>query len=305
MIDFTSCEVNKFKAYGGANGNKIHVTYDGNGYMLKFPPIPGRNKNMSYSNGCISEYLACHIYGLLGIEVQDTLLGTYTDKRGKEKVVVACRDFTAGGKKLIEFAQLKNTCVDSEQNGYGTELSSIMAAIGEQALVPQQDMVQFFWDMFIADALLGNFDRHNGNWGILVDEEKQTARMAPVYDCGSCLYPQLAVEDMKSVLENESEIDRRIFVFPTSAVEEDGKKLSYFEFISSLKNSDCNDALKRIYDRIDMEKINRLVEETPFITPVQKEFYQIMLRERKEKILDYSMELLLKQEQQQTPIQTM
>lgn len=302
MIDFTSCEVNKFKAYGGANGNKIHVTYDGNGYMLKFPPIPGRNKNMSYSNGCISEYLACHIYELLGIEVQDTLLGTYTDKKGKEKVVVACRDFTAGGKKLIEFAQLKNTCVDSEQNGYGTELSSIMAAIGEQALVPQQEMVQFFWDMFIADALLGNFDRHNGNWGILADEEKQTARMAPVYDCGSCLYPQLAVEDMKGVLENESEIDKRIFVFPTSAVEEDGKKLSYFEFISSLKNPDCNEALKRIYDRIDMEKINRLVEETPFITSVQKEFYQIMLRERKEKILDYSMELLLKQKQQQAPI---
>ena len=41
MIDFTSCEVNKFKAYGGANGNKIHVRYQGNGYMLKFPPIPG------------------------------------------------------------------------------------------------------------------------------------------------------------------------------------------------------------------------------------------------------------------------
>ena len=66
---------------------------------------------------------------------------------------------------------------------------------------------------------------------------------------------------------------------------------------------DCNEALKRIYDRIDMEKINGLVEETPFITSVQKEFYQIMLGERKEKILDYSMELLLKQEQQQTPIQ--
>lgn len=30
--------------------------------------------------------------------------------------------------------------------------------------------------------------------------------------------------------------------------------------------------------------------------PVQREFYQIMLKERKEKILDFSMELLLKQE---------
>ena len=67
--------------------------------------------------------------------------------------------------------------------------------------------------------------------------------------------------------------------------------------------NDCNEALKRIYDWIDMEKINGLVKETPFITSVQKEFYQIMLGERKEKILDYSMELLLKQQQQQTPIQ--
>lgn len=298
MIDFTSCEVNKFKAYGGANGNKIHIRYEGKGYMLKFPPIPSRNKNMSYSNGCISEYLACHIYGLLGMKVQETLLGTYTDKRGKEKVVVACQDFTAGGKKLIEFAQLKNTCIDSEQNGYGTELSSIMTAIEEQNLIPKREMVQFFWDMFITDALLGNFDRHNGNWGILVDEENQTAEIAPVYDCGSCLYPQLAAEDMKSVLEDENQINKRIFTFPTSAVEEDGKKISYFEFISSLKSEDCNEALKRIYKRIDLEKLNLLIEETPFIEPVQKDFYQVMLKERKEKILDYSMKLLLAQEKQ-------
>ncbi|MBQ9991445.1 MAG: HipA domain-containing protein [Lachnospiraceae bacterium] len=293
MIDFTACEINKFKAYGGANGNKIHINYQGNGYMLKFPPIPGKNKKMSYSNGCISEYLACHIYASLGIKVQDTLLGTYTDRRGKEKIVVACRDFTEKGKKLIEFAQLKNTCIDSEQNGYGTELSSIMAAIEEQTLIPQEEMKEFFWNMFIADAFLGNFDRHNGNWGVLVEEEKLAAEMAPIYDCGSCLYPQLAAEDMQSVMQREEEIDKRIFLYPTSAVEKEGKKISYFEFISSLENQDCNAALKRIYPRIDMKSINRLVEETPFIEPVQKEFYQIMLRERKEKILGYSMRLLL------------
>ena len=203
MIDFTPCEVNKFKAYGGANGNKIHVRYQGKGYMLKFPPVPGRSKTMSYTNSCISEYLACHIYESLGIKAQETLLGTYTDRRGKEKIVVACRDFTDEEKRLIEFAQLKNTCIDSEQNGYGTELSSIMAAIDEQTLIQQDELEAFFWDMFIVDALLGNFDRHNGNWGILVNEGKQTAEIAPVYDCGSCLYPQLAVKEMQGVLERK------------------------------------------------------------------------------------------------------
>ncbi len=295
MIDFTPCEVNKFKAYGGANGNKIHIRYQRKGYMLKFPSVPGRSKIMSYTNSCISEYLACHIYGLLGVKVQETILGTYTDRRGKEKVVVACHDFTDGGKKLIEFAQLKNTCIDSEQNGYGTELSTILTAIDEQTLIPHAELNSFFWDMFIIDALLGNFDRHNGNWGILVDEEKQTAEIAPVYDCGSCLYPQLALGEMQGVMEQEEEIDKRIFVYPTSAIEENGKKVSYFSFISSLKNGDCNAALKRIHARIDLGCIDSLIEETPFLEPIQKEFYKVMVRERKKKILDCGMERLLKQ----------
>ena len=85
-------------------------------------------------------------------------------------------------------------------------------------------------------------------------------------------------------------------MYPTSAIEEQGKKVSYFEFISSLKHRGCNAALKRIHARIDMERINRLVEDVPFLEPIQREFYQIMIRERKEKILDYSMELLLKEE---------
>ena len=294
MIDFTLCEVNKFRAYGGANGNKINIIYEGNSYMLKFPPVPSRNKAMSYTNGCISEYLACHIFESIGFKTQETLLGIYTDSHGKEKVVVACGDFTEGGKRLIEFAHLKNTCINSEQNGYGKELSSIILAIDEQTLLPPDQLRDFFWDMFIADALLGNFDRHNGNWGILVDEQSKTAEIAPVYDCGSCLYPQLAAKDMEAVLNSEDEIDRRVYVFPTSSIEEDAKKISYFEFISSLKNRDCTAALQRVSSRIDMEKISTIINEMPTLLPVQKEFYTVLISERKAKIIDYSMEQLIK-----------
>lgn len=251
---------------------------------------------MSYTNGCISEYLACHIFESLGFKTQETLLGTYTDTKGKEKIVVACGDFTEGGKRLIEFAHLKNTCIDSEQNGYGTELSSILQAMEEQSLLPPDQLKEFFWDMFITDALLGNFDRHNGNWGILVDEQSKTAEIAPVYDCGSCLYPQLAAKDMEEILNSEDEIDRRIYVFPTSSVEEVGKKISYFEFISSLKNPDCTAALKRVSARIDMGKINDIINEVPTLDTVQKEFYAVMIAERKAKILDYSMEQLMELE---------
>lgn len=300
MIDFTSCPVNRFRAYGGANGNKINITYEGHSYMLKFPPKPSRNPEMSYTNGCISEFVACHIFEMLGFETQKTLLGCYTDNRGKTKLVVACRDFTEDGKRLIEFAHLKNTCIDSEQNGYGKELSSILEAIDEQGIYSPDALRRFFWDMFIADAFLGNFDRHNGNWGFLVDEQKQQAELAPIYDCGSCLYPQLDLDRMESVLRNESEIDRRVYTFPASAIEENGVKIRYFDYISSLKNPDCNEALKRICARIDLNAIQEFLEGVPELLPLQREFYLTMLTERKEKILDYSLELLMRQVQQTT-----
>ena len=40
MIDFTNCPVNRFRAYGGANGKKINISYEGSSYMLKSAPQP-------------------------------------------------------------------------------------------------------------------------------------------------------------------------------------------------------------------------------------------------------------------------
>lgn len=297
MIDFTNCPVNRFRAYGGANGNKINITYNGQSYMLKFPATAKRNDQMSYANGCISEYVACHIYSMLGFKTQETLLGTYTDNRGKEKMVVACKDFTADGKRLMEFALLKNTCIDSEQSGYGTELQTIMQAIDEQTLYPAEKLRSFFWEMFIADALLGNFDRHNGNWGLLIDEARCSAELAPIYDCGSCLYPQMDLARMEHVIHDSAEINQRVYLFPTSAIQENGKKISYFDYISSLKNPECTAALERILSRLDMDEIHRFLEETPELLPLQREFYLTMLTARKEKILDFSMEQHLRQKE--------
>ena len=73
MIDFTNLSVRN-KTYAGANGSKISVLYNNGLYMLKFPAAPSINKNMSYANGCISEYLGSHIFAIVGIPVQETLL---------------------------------------------------------------------------------------------------------------------------------------------------------------------------------------------------------------------------------------
>ena len=290
MIDFTNA-VQKNKTYAGANGSKISVLYNGEQYMLKFPPFPTINKEMSYTNSCISEYIGCKVFESVGIPVQETVIGTYTSK-GKEKVVVACKDFTSQGITLQDFASLKNRIIDSERNGYGTELADILSTIDEQTAMDSETLKTRFWDMFIVDALIGNWDRHNGNWGFLYNNATDEVTLAPVFDCGSSLYPQADEDLVKKILSDKNELNHRIFDIPLSAVTYNGKKINYFKFLSEGEFPDCNKALKQIASRIDIKKIYEIIDNTPTITELQKEFYKAMLTARKERILDFSLNKL-------------
>lgn len=289
MIDFTSCKIDRLKTYGGANGGKICVFYNDERYMLKFPPIAKLNKEMSYSNGCISEHLASSIFRTLEIPTQETMLGMYTTKKLRDKLVVACKDFCTDGKELASFAQIKNTCVDSEHEGFGTELGTVMDAIETQQLVDPIVVKERFWTMFVADAFLGNFDRHNGNWGFLIDHNDGTVELSPVFDNGSCLYPQLTEIQMENVLKDRREIEQRIFVFPNSALKINNKKINYFDYLTNTEDVDCISAFKKVYEKIDFSKIEPIIQELP-VEDVAKEFYMTMMQKRKEIILDKAWE---------------
>ena len=143
--------------------------------------------------------------------------------------------------------------------------------------------------MFIVDALIGNWDRHNGNWGFLYNNLTDELTLAPVFDCGSSLYPQADECIIDKILSNKNELNHRIFDIPLSAIMDNGKKINYFNFLSEGKFEDCNTALKRILSRIDMKKIYEIIDDTPTVTDIQNEFYKTMLTARKERILDFAM----------------
>lgn len=134
-IDFTNCPRVLDRAFNGANGKKIAVEYNGRTYMLKFPPSGnGKPTELSYTNSCISEHIASSIFNILGIKAQKTKLGTFT-VNGKEKIVCACLDFTEDSKQFYDFCSIKNTVLDSDSNGSGTELEDILETIEKQQYV--------------------------------------------------------------------------------------------------------------------------------------------------------------------------
>lgn len=114
--------------------------------------------------------------------------------------------------------------------------------------------------MYIVDALLGNFDRHGANWGFLKKNNKYS--LAPIFDNGSSLFPQMIDEnEMKLIISNEDEINKRVYTFPTSQIKLHNKKSSYFEVISSLEFLECNKALNKIYNRINLKNIFALIND--------------------------------------------
>lgn len=284
MIDFTNLPTRK-KAYGGANGNKLSVIYNDELYMLKLPMHALRNPNLSYTNSCTSEYIGCHIFNMLGVKAQDTLLGTYKH-HDKVRIVVACKDFTTPGVVVLDFASIKNQIIDSASNGYGTELTDILETIDQQTVVDSKELKEHFWNMFVIDAFIGNWDRHNGNRGFLYKQETDHMEIAPIFDCGSSLFPQIDDNLIKKVISSKVEMNARVYDVPTSSILINGKRANYYKVITSLKYKDCNEAIKRIVPRISLEKINDLIDNTEELSQLQKDFLKKILKLRKEIILD-------------------
>ncbi|MCQ2750052.1 MAG: hypothetical protein MJ246_09045 [Clostridia bacterium] len=103
-------------------------------------------------------------------------------------------------------------------------------------------------------------------------------------------------DEMKEIMESEEETKRRVYEFPRSQILLDGKKSSYFEVISSLRFDEINEALKRIYKKIEIEKLYEIIDGIEIISNIHKDFYKHMLKARYEMIIKYSYEKLRKTE---------
>ena len=299
IIDFSNYE-NGYRDYGGSDSKKS-IEYSGNKYMIKFPSMLEKTNEFQTSivNNVISEYIGSHIMQSLEIETHDTLLGIYNGEP-----VVACKDFTRDGYRLQQFSWFMLSMYRKYEIGRIPTYKQIYDVIRNHPILRpiSGQALDNYWEMFVGDALIGNFDRHKGNWGYLINEDTHDVMLAPVYDCGSCLYPEISDEKIDYVLQNEDEIEKRISVFPKSAINKNEnprkiEKYGYYELLSSDISGECLKALRKIAPKIDLNKINSIIENTPFISDIRIDFYKKMVKYRKERIIDKAYEILIQKEQ--------
>ena len=282
MIDFTNCK-ELISTYGGSEKKK-KIVYENKIYLLKFPdPIRDKGNTLSYMNNQFSEYIGCHIMESLGISVQRTIMGIY-DENFKKKIVVACEDFTDSDNELVEFTKLANS-VTKIDNKFKCNIEDIYSVIDNTKIIKnKEEIIKSFWDMFVADALIGNPDRHLDNWGLLYNNKNNSYVFSPIYDCGSCLHALFSNEKKEKILANKIEM-KNVAYNIKSAYSMNHRRIFYSEIFKNPPR-DLKDAILRIAPRIDMGKINAIIDSVPAISNVDKQFFKESIKIRKELIID-------------------
>ena len=283
MIDITNYK-QEINNYGGS---ELKATYIINGekYMVKMPdPIRKKTLDLGYMNNQYSEYIGCHIFESVGIPVQKTML-VKLNKDGKEKIAVACKDFLNSGEELIEISNVSLSL--STEKKYKISIEDVYEIINKMSVnykLDENKLISNFWDMFVVDALIGNTDRHFGNWGFIKKDD--IISFAPVYDCGSSLHPLLSENEQIKLMSDSIAFKNSSYNI-ASVYTMNNKKIFYHEIFKN-PPVDLKEAIKRIVPKIDMEKIKEIIGSTEGLSKTQKEYYFKDILLRKEEILDKS-----------------
>lgn len=275
ITDFSRCR-DSGRFYTGVERKK-GILLNGENYIIKFR----KNSPAGPTYNHVSEYLGCHIFAMTGILTQETWLGTY---QGEEVVVM--KDFTSEDDIFVPFNDVGDSSLDMDKERFQYSYSDIMEMLeANRKLTHVEETMDAFWDMFIMDAFLGNFDRHGSNWGFLKSGDRY--RMAPVFDNGSCLFPKLVTDDQcLEVMNSKEEMERRVYQFPTSQIQLRGRKSSYYEVIASHEFAACDAALRRMAHRIDLSSIKDCIESIECMSECRKNFLRRMLGMRFEKLIE-------------------
>ncbi|WP_317396499.1 hypothetical protein, partial [Faecalicoccus pleomorphus] len=299
IVDFTNAQKSGL-TYGGMSGLKRGIQYDDSNWILKFQrSTSGMNRvDNSQMTSSLSEYIGSHVFECLDIPVHETLLGVY-----KDRVVVACKDFTNEHTVLEEYKSLKNDFNEelsnqledilSETEGHGSNLKPILICFESNVIFRENpDFEKRFWIQSIVDILINNNDRNSGNWGTLLNRKTMQRTMAPVYDNGGSFYNKRGKKSFQRFLNNP-ELLNQVCTTQQTAYKLDGHIVSAQKFIN-IENENLKDAVLNIVPVIStkFQDIQNMIQEIPesyqgiaIIDQSTKDFYIKSMEIRFQEIL--------------------
>lgn len=273
--------------------------------MLKFPQNVRdiERLQISYTNSPVSEYIGSHIYDILGLPVHETRLGLYNGK-----VVVLCKDFTVNpSRELKPIENIINIPLASEYESFrsasksssdthGEDLGELVSTFTYNTKI-SPDFEKRFWLMFVVDALIGNNDRHNHNWGYFIEHNERV--LAPIYDNGNAFLGKKSDQYIATMTDAQY---NSILSSGNTPFIYKNKKVDTFRVIKNQYIGDerivipaLQEAIVQIATQYELheEDIMQFINDIPesqdgviIITPERKDLYKNLIHDRYKKFLE-------------------
>lgn len=226
------------KDYDGTSV-KIGVRFQNEDWFIKC--------NKKVVSESFSEFVASKVFKLFDVNCQEVILGNYFDEP-----TVLIKDFTSKDCLVHSFGSVNQSSEDTLIDDKNYSYNDVVYLIDKNNKLSSEEkykcLIQF-WDMFILDAILGNRDRHSGNWGYLQFADGHCVH-SPVFDNNGSLFPGIShhLDKPNFKLSSEFLVERSDY-FPASKFTifdgERFKKINYYELFRR------NDLPKLFYKRLE------------------------------------------------------
>lgn len=283
-------------SFGGYSCDKFGMLYKGCRYIVKLPDdfsdlskLYPDKKFSHYSMDPICEWLGAQIFSSVEIPVQNVQLFSYGNK-----IVAACEDFIRHNEMLVDFRSIfdtysKNLVEPLFQDIEGRDVISIddiMKIINDKYY--ENGIEEFFWEMFVIDALIGNNDRNMGNWGILVNNDLSFSRIAPVFDNGSSFSKGWSDAYISELMTDLPRLKEKVCNIRIPFVD-GGEIITHQSYLIDTQNDACKDALLKIVPQLNLDMYYNAIDSLASanaLSPIKADFYSRSLDWRYSEILE-------------------
>lgn len=221
----------------------------------------------------VSECIACDLAKLIGIPCARFEVGTYKGREGSMSYNIVANN----GETLIEGVY----CVSLQYDHFDAEILAdsktgdrYSLEMIKKALKPF-DLFDEFLPILIFDFLIGNTDRHQSNWALIMKDKKM--RLSPLYDNSSSLCAYVTEAKIAQYLGNDLLLWKSLIDTKSKSIIritcQDKKQPTHLEVVKCIKKEyyeQTIDIVKRIEEFMTEENISAIVNKYKEILSVQK-----------------------------------
>ena len=155
-------------------------------FLLKFPQTPN-------TGGHWVEKIVSELGSDLGLNMPEIDLVEYNDRKG-----CISHFFLGENQVLKEGKEILDVCITKDKNREKYTIENIIDTLKKYKLENE------FIEMLLFDAFVGQQDRHEQNWGIIINNDVNgVISFSPIYDNSSALTRELPMSKVKQMLSDD------------------------------------------------------------------------------------------------------